>query len=68
MLPVVGQLSSDQSLPCPRCHLSLPEPEIRASLSAPSILTRSGLVSVDRSGTSTLRGKLDLLSDEFLPI
>lgn len=45
--------------------LDLPEPEIRASLSTQGILARSGLVSVDRSGTSSLRGKLDLLSDGF---
>ena len=38
---------------------------IRSSLSAQGILVRSDLVLVDRSGTSTLRGKLDLLSDGF---
>ncbi len=61
----LGQLSSVKVFHVLAAILSLPEPEIRASLSAQSILTRSGLVSVDRSGTSTLRGKLDLLSDGF---
>lgn len=45
--------------------LNLPEPEIRASLSAQGILARSGLATVDRCGTSTLSGKLDLLSVGF---
>ena len=42
--------------------LDLPEAAIRASLSANGVLGKSGLVTVDRSGSSNLRGKLDLLS------
>lgn len=61
----LGQLSSVKVFHALSILLNLPEPEIRSSLSAQSILARSGLVSVDRSGTSTLRGKLDLLSDAF---
>ena len=61
----LGQLSSVKVFHALSTLLGLPEPEIRASLSAQSILARSGLVSVDRNGTSTLRGKLDLLSDGF---
>jgi transitional endoplasmic reticulum ATPase len=61
----LGQLSSVKVFHFLAAILRLPEPEVRASLSAQSILARSGLVSVDRSGTSTLRGKLDLLSDGF---
>lgn len=61
----LGQLSSVKVFHVLSVILDLPEPEIRASLSAQGILARSGLVSVDRSGTSTLRGKLDLLSDGF---
>lgn len=61
----LGQLSSVKVFHALSVILDLPEPEIRASLSAQGILARSGLVSVDRSGTSTLRGKLDLLSDGF---
>lgn len=45
--------------------LDISEQDIRAALGAQGVLTRSGLVSVDRSATSTLRGKLDLLSDTF---
>lgn len=45
--------------------LNLPEHDIRASLSAQSILARSGLLAVERKGAGTLRGKLNLLSDSF---
>lgn len=61
----LGQLSSVKVFHALSVILDLPEPEIRTSLSSQNILARSGLVSVDRSGTSTLRGKLDLLSDGF---
>ncbi len=61
----LGQLSSVKVFHALAVLLDLPEHEIRASLNAQAILARSGLVSVDRSGTSTLRGKLDLLSDNF---
>lgn len=61
----LGQLSSVKVFHALSAILNLPEPEIRASLSAQGILARSGLVSVDRSGTSTLRGKLNLLSNGF---
>lgn len=62
---LLGQLSSVKVFHALSMLLSLPEPEIRASLSAGGILSRSGLVSVDRNGTNTLRCKLDLLSNEF---
>lgn len=61
----LGQLSSVKVFHFLAAILGLPESEVRASLSAQGLLTRSGLVSVDRTGTSTLRGKLDLLSDGF---
>lgn len=61
----LGQISSAKVFYALSAILNLPEEEIRTSLSAQGILARSGLVSVDRSGTSTLRGKLDLLSDGF---
>ena len=61
----LGQLSSVKVFHSLAAILGLPEPDVRASLSAQSILARSGLVSVDRSGTNTLRGKLDLLSGGF---
>ena len=61
----LGQLSSGKIFHALSAILNLPEPEIRASLSAQGILARSGLVSVDRSGTGTLCNKLDLLSTGF---
>lgn len=61
----LGQLSSVKVFRALSVLLNLPEYEIRAALDAQAILTRSGLVAVDRSGSSTLRGKLDLLSDNF---
>ncbi len=61
----LGQLSSVKVFHSLSVLLDIPEPDIRASLSAQSILARSGLVTIDRNGTSSLRGKLDLLSDGF---
>ena len=61
----LGQLSSMKVFHALSVLLNLPEQDIRASLSAQGILARSGLVSVDRNGSSLLRGKLDLLSDNF---
>lgn len=62
---LLGSISSTKVAHALSVILNLPEPEIRASLSAQGILARSGLVSVDRNGINTLRGKLDLLSDSF---
>lgn len=61
----LGQLSSVKMFHALSVLLNLPEQEIRSSLSAQGILAKSGLVSVERSGATTLRGKLDLLSDNF---
>jgi SpoVK/Ycf46/Vps4 family AAA+-type ATPase len=61
----LGTLSSVRVFHALSVILDVPESEIRASLSADAILARSGLVSVDRSGTGALRAKLDLLSDDF---
>ncbi len=61
----LGQLSSVKVFHALSGVLNLPEPDIRLALSAQGILSRSGLVSVERSGSSTLRSKLDLLSDNF---
>jgi transitional endoplasmic reticulum ATPase len=62
---LLGQLSSIKLFHALSAILALPENEIRRSLSPQGILTRSGLVSVDRSGPSNLRGKLNLLSEAF---
>lgn len=61
----LGQVSSVKVFHALSVILNLPEPAVRAALSPEGTLPRSGLVSVDRSGTSTLRCKLDLLSDVF---
>ena len=61
----LGQLSSVKMFHALSVLLAMPENEIRLSLGAQGILARSGLVSIDRSGSSMLRGKLDLLSDDF---
>lgn len=61
----LGQLSSLKLMHALSVLLDLPEPEIRSSLNPQGILAKSGLLSVDRCGTSTLRGKLNLLSDNF---
>src|SRR5574337_857733 len=56
----LGGLSSAKAFHALSVILDLPEPEISASLSAKGVLAPSGLVSVDRRGSNTLRGKLDL--------
>lgn len=61
----LGQLSSSKVFHALSVLLNLPEEDIRSSLSAQGILAKSGLVTVERSGASTLRGKLDLLSESF---
>lgn len=61
----LGELSSVKMFQALSVILGLPEIEIRAALSAQGILARSGLVSVDRKGSNTMRGKLDLLSNDF---
>jgi len=62
---LLGQLSSIKTFQALSVILDLPEAEVRASLSGQSILACSGLVNVDRNGSSSLQCKLDLLSDEF---
>ena len=61
----LGDLSSQKVFHTLSVLLDLPESDVRSSLSAKAILARSGLVSVDRSGSRLLRRKLDLLSDNF---
>lgn len=61
----LGLLSSRKVAQVLSVVLNQSEQSIRGALGPHGILARSGLVSVDRSGHSTLRGKLDLLSDAF---
>lgn len=61
----LGTLSSSAIVDVLAALLDLPEHEVRAALSIQGLLARSGLLSVDRSGTKLLRAKLDLLSNQF---
>lgn len=61
----LGTLSSSAIVDVLAALLDLPEHEVRAALSVQGLLARSGLLSVDRSGTKLLRAKLDLLSNQF---
>lgn len=65
MANYLGDLTSVQLYHELAVLLDIPENEVRLSLNAKSILTQSGLVSVERRGASTLIGKLDLLSNSF---
>lgn len=62
---LLGQLSSTKVLHVLAVLLDLPDAQVREALSTQGVLAQSGLVSVDRGGSSTLSGKLDLLSDRF---
>jgi len=59
-----GELNSAQLIRTV-ADLLLPEAEIRASLGPRSALSRSGLVKLDRSGSYEIRGKLEILSEDF---
>jgi len=61
----LGPLSSAKVSYVLSLILDLPERDIRAALGPQGPLARSGLVSLDRHGTSFLRCKLDLLSENF---
>jgi SpoVK/Ycf46/Vps4 family AAA+-type ATPase len=61
----LGRLSSVKLFHVLSVILNIPEAEVRSSLGAEGILSRSGLISVERSGDNQLRGKLNLLSDAF---
>lgn len=61
----LGQLTTLKTIYILSTLLDLPEPDVRVALSPQGLLATSGLLSVDRCGTSTLRGKLNLLSDNF---
>lgn len=62
---LLGQLSSVKIFHTLAGLLELAESDVRKSLGAQGLLARSGLVSIDRSMGSTLRSKLNLLSDTF---
>lgn len=45
--------------------LGIPDAQVRAALGGQGLLARSGLVVLDRTGATRLKGKLDLLSHTF---
>lgn len=61
----LGPLSSVKVFHAISVILDLAESEVRRSLAPDGALSRAGLLSVDRNGSSLLRGKLDLLSGDF---
>ncbi len=61
----LGNLSSGKLFDTLSVVLDLPGSVVREALSANGILGRSGLVSVERGGVTTLRNKLDLISEQF---
>lgn len=61
----LGTLSSVKVADVLAVVLGMPVQDVRTALGVHGVLTRSGLLSVERSGASTLRGKLNLLSDTF---
>ena len=61
----LGQLSSVKIHHVVSGVLGLRHASVRAALAGDSMLTRSGLLSMERHGTGSLRGKLNLLSDRF---
>jgi transitional endoplasmic reticulum ATPase len=62
---LLGQLSSNRVFYVLSVLLDLPEDAIRTALNSQGVLARSGLVSVSRNGSGTLRGKIDLISEQF---
>jgi len=61
----LGQMSTVKVFAVLSGILDLPEVDIRAALTTTSALATSGLLSIERTGMSTLRSKLNLLSDQF---
>jgi transitional endoplasmic reticulum ATPase len=61
----LGPLSTMKACHALSMLLNLPEPQIRVSLSPQAVLSRSGLLSVNRSGNYNLRTKFSLLSYSF---
>lgn len=58
-------LSAMQAIEVLSDILNLPEGQVRKAFQPSSLLTSSGLLSFDRSGTHSLRNKLNLLTSSF---
>ena len=61
----LGTLTSTKACQILSTVLDLPLPGIRAALGSDGVLTASGLLALERSGTHSLRYKLSMLSDRF---
>lgn len=61
----LGQLSSSKVFYVLSVLLGLAESDVRDALSPKGVLSRSALVSIDRTGHATLGEKLNLLSEHF---
>lgn len=61
----IGALSSVKVFHVLSVLLDMPVHDVRAALGGQGVLARSGVVAMERSGTSYLRGRLNLLSDNF---
>ena len=61
----LGALSSARVFHALSVLLDAAPDDVRAALGPRGVLSRSGLVTLDRHGVATLRGKLDLLSAGF---
>ena len=60
-----GQLTTSKVFHAISVILNLPEQEVRTSLSSQGVLARSGLLTVDRTDSGSINGKLKLLCDLF---
>lgn len=61
----LGQLSTARVHHMLASILDLPQTEVRQALDGVGLLARSGLLAIERSGSSTLLNKLSLMSDQF---
>lgn len=62
---LLGNLSSNKVVSVLAVLLDISEQEIRHAFGPESAMNRSGLLTLDRNGSSNLRSKLDLLSNDF---
>lgn len=62
----LGQLSSVKVFYALSVVLDITEDKIRRAFSPNGMLAKSGLVTIDRSGSSYLQAKLDIISDSFV--
>src|SRR5690606_14219875 len=62
---MLEQLTTTQVIKTVAMLLELPDAQVRQALGSQGLLARSGLVVVDRTGSSRLKSKLELLSHTF---